>query len=226
MRDGLVHLIIYHCRRANTTPPHLISRVQPFPGPSPKPLPLCSLHSKGPKLAKVTDDLFAVKTFPSPPWPLKCSAFFCIPPSLAWSFSYSLTPWKRALVDWLRLISLGDLMPKPLTGQMMKLRLREDASSHKPGPAPAAISTVTAGEVQVPSLLCHDIPACAHTAHTRVHACAHINRSSNRAELLPHEVAFTFPLLCLCSSGSLYQKCPSPRLIETPRIPPPPGSLL
>lgn len=65
-----------------------------------------SLHSKGPKLAKVTGDLFAVKTF-SPPRPQMLDMFLL--PSFP---DLTLSLWLRLLQHWLP-GPVRDSPPKP-----------------------------------------------------------------------------------------------------------------
>lgn len=69
IRGSLVHFIIHPCPRTNILPPPIfmspLSHFLPFLAPLQS--HFRSLHSKGPKLAKVTDNLFAIKTFPNLP---------------------------------------------------------------------------------------------------------------------------------------------------------------
>lgn len=132
--------------------------------------------------------------------------------------------WKRSLVEEVQMASAEgsdrlDAIHQPWRSsgqtphlQIMALRPRDGtqprdgtcARSHKkleghypptpPSPSPLqAIPTVTVGELQA-----SQSPApqyyYAHT-HTHTHSMCTHSRSSNRAQPLPHDATFTFPLL-------------------------------
>lgn len=225
MRGGLVHLISYrYCRANTTTPPHFQGSALswPFSKATSAPLPpfqrakACQGHRRP----------LCCQNIPQPSLASEMLSIF-----LHSSFSCLILLFFDRLEERPRRLVATHQPRRPyaqtphLTDDETETQRRCKVTQARPPPhthSHTAISTVTAGEFGSP-IFSATISLHTHTLPTRVYMLVHTNRSSNHAELLPHEVALTFPLLCLCPSSSLCQKRP---LDRNPSHPPPPGSLL